>query len=410
MIVCRKCSRRHPDGTEFCVCGAYLEFDGEHVSDPSGPGAVQSTVGTAGSSGSLPPPPPAARESEASRWATEPAPRAAAGAAEPAPWSGFDATPPAPVAAGGGIDAVLPDAPDRVAPTEPIWVDGGARAGDIACRQCGTPNGPERFFCRHCGVSLTGAVDAATTPRPRRVPWWKRLFRRAKTQAGTVDGTTALHRAQGLARGGLSSRTLLFRTGGVVLLLGGLLAFLGPWRGTVTGKVREYLGGNRHPAIDVSADEVTSPPTDPTGAPVAFEFQGAENVVDRKSNTAWATQWLPAGSGFEELPEDGAECQPAPMTDTELVFDFEDPPDVARLEILAGRPDDPRTQYLRPRVLELQVDDEQCTYVALEDTGELAPVAFEHDDIERLVVRIVGVYDEDAVNQTVEISEIVFEK
>ena len=33
MIVCRKCSRRHPDGTEFCACGAYLAFDGERVAD-----------------------------------------------------------------------------------------------------------------------------------------------------------------------------------------------------------------------------------------------------------------------------------------------------------------------------------------------------------------------------------------
>ena len=33
MIICRKCSRRHPDGTDFCACGAFLEFDGERAPD-----------------------------------------------------------------------------------------------------------------------------------------------------------------------------------------------------------------------------------------------------------------------------------------------------------------------------------------------------------------------------------------
>ncbi len=33
MIVCRKCSRRYANGTEFCACGAFLEFDGEYVED-----------------------------------------------------------------------------------------------------------------------------------------------------------------------------------------------------------------------------------------------------------------------------------------------------------------------------------------------------------------------------------------
>ena len=33
MIVCRKCGRRYANGTEFCACGAFLEFDGEYVED-----------------------------------------------------------------------------------------------------------------------------------------------------------------------------------------------------------------------------------------------------------------------------------------------------------------------------------------------------------------------------------------
>ena len=134
--------------------------------------------------------------------------------------------------------------------------------------------------------------------------------------------------------------------------------------------------------------------------------------VDRFANTAWATRWLdPVGPGFETVPTD-TECQPAAMTDTRLVFEFEDPRDIARLQILPGRPelDESRTLFLRPRVLELRADDGACTYVELADTGELVTVDFDHDDVETLTIGIVGVYEPDAPSETVEISEIVVEK
>jgi len=415
MIVCRKCSRRVPDGTEFCVCGAYLEFDGEHVPDatpagaaPAGASPVPPGPTAVTASGPLPPP-PATRPDP---WTSEPAPRGRAVPSEPAPWSGFDATTAEPAAPAGGIDAVLPDAPDRAGPAGPVWVEAGARDGDIVCRHCGTPNGPERFFCRHCGVSLTGAVDPSTTPAPRRAPWWTRMLGGAKRRATATDPTAALQRAQGLARGGLSSRTLLFRTGGVVVLLGGALAFLGPWRGPVLRQARELIGADRHSPVDVDAEEITAQPADPSVAPVVFELQGPENVIDRFANTAWATRWLdPSGPGFETVPDD-TECQPVPMTDSVLVVEFAEPRDIGRLEILAGRPavDETRSQYLRPRVLEVRPDDGPCTYVQLADTGELTPVPFAHDDVSTLTISIVGVYEPDAPTETVEISELVIEK
>lgn len=418
MIVCRKCSRRVADGTEFCVCGAYLEFDGEHVADEGGStAAAPTTPGAAAASppGPLPPPPAARQQPTAADWATEPTAPSARRApvpTEPAPWSGFGSTSAEPAPPPGGIDAVHPDAPERTATTQQVWVEAGARDGDVACRQCGTPNGPERFFCRHCGMSLTGAVDPATTPAAKRTPWWKRLFGGAKARVGATDATTALSRVHGLSRGGMSGRTMLFRSGGVVVLLGGLLAFLGPWRGPVLAKAREAMGADRHSAVDIAPDEVSSPAADVTITPVVFDLQGPENVVDRFANTAWATRWLdPVSPGFEALPED-AECQPAAMTDTRLVFEFEDSRDIARLQILPGRPDidESRTLFRRPRVLELQADDGPCTYVELADVGELVTVDFDRNDVETLTIGIVGVYEPDAPSETVEISEVIVEK
>ena len=52
---------------------------------------------------------------------------------------------------------------------------------------------------------------------------------------------------------GISGKAMLFRTGGVVLVLGGLLAFLGPWSGPAKTKVRELIGADRHSALDVGA-------------------------------------------------------------------------------------------------------------------------------------------------------------
>ena len=309
MIVCRKCGRRTPDGTEFCVCGAYLEFEGERVAEP-GAGAPprcrprRPVRAPARPARCRRRPRPHAQPATTS-WASEPAASRAAAPTEPAPWSGFEPGPTAePGRPSGGIDAVLPDAPERAPSTRPVWVEAGAREGDIACRQCGTPNGPERFFCRHCGMSLTGAVDAATTPPPRRVPWWRRMFRGASAKASSTDATSALMRARGLARGGISGKAMLFRTGGVVLVLGGLLAFLGPWSGPAKTKVRELIGADRHSALDVGPEEVASEAADPSIPPAPFELQGPENVVDRFANTAWATRWLdPIGPGFEDAAE-----------------------------------------------------------------------------------------------------------
>ena len=194
----------------------------------------------------------------------------------------------------------------------------------------------------------------------------------------------ALRRAQGLARGGLSGRAMLFRTGGVVVVLGSLFAFLGPWSGPAKSKVRELISADRHSAIAVSEDEVASVAADPTIAAAPFELQGPENVVDRFANTAWATRWLDSiGPGFEELPPPDTECQPGAMTDTRLVFEFDEPRDIGRLQVLGGRPR--RTSRGRCSGGRACSNCGRTTVRArtsvLDDVGELVAVDFDHDDV-----------------------------
>jgi hypothetical protein len=408
VIVCRKCSRRHPDGTEFCPCGAYLEFDGERVADASDALA--------------PPPTAAATTTAADPWAApaeQKAPQRAGAAvpSEPAPWSGFDTpTTPTPAttrAGGGDIDAVLPDAPTQPV-AGPVPVVETARAGDIVCGACGTPNAPDRYFCRHCGAAIAGAAAARTTAAAQtdRVPWWRRLGRSARRKAGSVDPSSLSRMTHDVARGGISRRTMLFRGGGILLLLGGLLAFLGPWRGTVINRGRDVIGATRYEAISLDPSEVSSEAADPAAEPAQFDMQDASNLVDRFANTAWATRWTNAlGPGFTEAPTDGG-CQPEPMTDSVVRIDLAEPTDLARIRILPGRPDaDPsRTLFGRPRVIELQADDGDCEYIVLDDAGELAVFPFDHDDVSTVTLRIVGIFEPESPNETVEISEIVLDR
>ena len=182
------------------------------------------------------------------------------------------------------------------------------------CRQCGTPNPPERFFCRHCGVSITGAVDVATTPPPRRLPWWKRIFRRAKARSGSTgcDGDGVPRAEPGAWRDvGAHAAVPIGRDHGRARRCARLprsVARHGDGQGSpAAGRRRALLGLRRR----ARRGRRPCPPTRRT-LPAAFELQGPENVVDRFANTAWATRWIATGDGFEEPPPDG-DCQADPV-------------------------------------------------------------------------------------------------
>ncbi|MET0145815.1 MAG: zinc ribbon domain-containing protein [Ilumatobacteraceae bacterium] len=432
MIVCRKCSRRSADGVEFCACGAYLPFDGEPVVDEPAP--ARPTAGAMppppGPSVVPPPPavsgPPAVSRDEPPRRETpsprEPGQREATRRepvrSEPAPWSGFGDDGPTPTTASWGatVDARHPDAPVN-APVDPIWVEQGARAGDVACPRCGAGNGPERQFCRHCGAQLAGGTAAALAPSTassttaRTVPWWRKLTKSARRRAARVDPTSLAMDARAISTGGMSGRTMMFRAGGLALVLAGLLAFLGPWRGTVIASARTLLGGKQYTVID--ADLIDAETVTFTGDATAQSLpqQIAENVIDRHANTSWGTVWLNAvETGAAPVPDDGS-CVTEARTDSALQFTFAEPTDIARIEVLGGRyADDPaRTLYSRPRIVELEIDG-TCHHAELEDAGELVVVDISAGDVTQIDLRIVDVYADAESSTTVEISEVLFEK
>ena len=400
MIICRKCSRRHPDGTDFCACGAFLEFDGERAPDevptspappapPSPPGPADTRVVTSGPEAS----PGAGIESEQSPWSG-------------LPGSGNWADQPATT----GIEARPPDEPLTVRSGEPVVVPSSGRAGDIACARCGTPNAPERQFCQHCGQALVGGAAVVAAPPGQKVPWWRRL--RVPGRLRTVDPQQLAGQARRLSSGGLSSRTVLFRTGGVMVILAGLLAFLGPWRHDVLNWTKDRVGANRYEVVDIDADSILVEATRPAETPESFPLQGPDKLIDRKRNTSWASHWLDlSDTGPQDVPADG-EC-PAPAgTDSFLRIVLPEATDLARLRIQSGRAaDDPTRQgFLRPRVIEARVNGDECDYLELAGDGELEVLDFRHEDVQQLELRVLGVYADPESVPTAEISELVLER
>ena len=118
-----------------------------------------------------------------------------------------------------------------------------------------------------------------------------------------------------------------------------------------------------------------------------------------------------AGHLHDAPPCAAGACSTEARTDRLLRFTFQEPTDIGRVEILAGRydADKARALYTRPRVIELDGRRPVPRYELL-DKGTLQALNFAADDVNQVELRIVDVYREDASSATVEISEVVFER
>jgi hypothetical protein len=150
------------------------------------------------------------------------------------------------------------------------------KPGDLICGECGEGNLPSRKFCGRCGEPLTSAEQV-------RIPWWRRLRRRAKVlKAGSRPGRDG--KARG--RGGVRKVVRKIRTYAFVVVLGfGLLAgFYPPLRTYVTDKFAEL----RREVSGVV--EQTMDPARPVGVTASLESpeHAAKLAFDQFANTYWA--------------------------------------------------------------------------------------------------------------------------
>ncbi|MER5732242.1 zinc ribbon domain-containing protein [Streptomyces sp. NPDC002138] len=217
MRACPVCGASNGAGDDFCGnCGAYLGWsDGaasrapapapepvdsrppaDEESDPPGPSGAEPSPPEPAATRTPPPEArPAGGEDPTARGTREaertpPPPRAAAPPATPeAPPAAPPATPraAAPRAAAPQAATAPVDFPQAVRPAKAVAprpvVRPAAGSDDmtgVPCPACGTPNPPDRRFCRRCAARLT----PTTAPAP--LPWWRTIwpFRR-RTRAGS---------------------------------------------------------------------------------------------------------------------------------------------------------------------------------------------------------------------------------
>ncbi|MGW6574463.1 NADase-type glycan-binding domain-containing protein [Streptomyces sp. NPDC054945] len=137
------------------------------------------------------PRPPADRQDRTGRGAPG-APEAAAPRAV-APRVPAPAAPP-PAAAPRAVAPQVPDSPQPVRPAKAVAPRPVVRTAPVSdsgsgvpCPACGTPNPPDRRFCRRCATPLTPTTTAAP------LPWWRTVWPlRRRTRGGSGRTTRFL--------------------------------------------------------------------------------------------------------------------------------------------------------------------------------------------------------------------------
>ncbi|MEV7938670.1 zinc-ribbon domain-containing protein [Kitasatospora sp. NPDC088264] len=288
MRTCPECGVANEDGDDFCGnCGAYLGWSGTAAATSAAPASGAPGSAAAPPAGANPPaaspaapPAGAAREEPPVRPSAAPAEPPAARPAEPArPSSAAPAAAPAPAptpvpAPASEVPPVRPGAvppqptaarqpaadPVAVQPAKPVAPRPTVRpaAADEAqvgppCPRCGTPNRPDRKFCRRCAEPLTPTELVAA------LPWWRTRwpFRRRVRIGGS----------------GSTLRRMIALLVLAALVVAGVLFY--PAGRNIYEDVLDKLR-------DASA-------ISPTGAAASAEVEGhpAKLTVDGLSNTYW---------------------------------------------------------------------------------------------------------------------------
>ena len=257
-------------------------------------------------------------------------------------------------------------APAEVEPINP---------GDLICGQCGVGNEPTRNFCRRCGATLVAAEVAA------KPPWYRRIFRRkpkAKPLAGTrnagATGTASRHGPSAVTRGKyafLKFKSLKGKVGRIMVIVGilGVVVFsFGPGRDTVDDwyhSVKRLV----FPEYD---------PVRPVAVSATSELDGhpAAAAIDQIKNSYWA-----------EGAEGNGEGQG-------LVFDFEEPIDLAKVGFTSGASSKPEDFVTQPRIRELQLlfDDGTTKTVELADKADFQSFDVERSGVTQVQLQIISVY------------------
>lgn len=439
MIVCKDCGHQNTNSVTFCTsCGTFLEWAGESVPtgvhaaipDPNAPpetplSRIEPTVEPPDEPAPAPEPgaPSAASapafqaqrlpviSDPAGETPIGPAPPSSAAPAEAAP-DEPKAPPPArpgtqvlramrmkarpappPVAPSG--PAARPPAeeherrPPRPPSAEPARPQ--TNPGDIFCSSCGTPNDPSRHYCRSCGSQLAAGSVAPT----RRLPWWRRLFRRTPKAAVVLpagarpSGTGSRRRGSTVGGGAVNSvahvARRFFQVIAVLAALGIAVVAIGPWRSHAKSTVRGWIDDARR----VVQPHYVAITPDRISASTSLKAAPAANAFDGVTETFWAEAAHGQGAGQK------------------LTVRFAKPVDIARIGVLDGDQSKPQAFATRPvpSALSLVFYDANGAVVgrkrvSLEQTPKFQRKSAGANGVSRLVITILSTYPAEKGDRT----------
>jgi hypothetical protein len=387
-IECR-CDRRHPLGTEWCSCGAYLPHDGKIVAARSVP-----TTGAETGSAGVVERPAAVFEPPPRNDYFEPVDIDEASSPAFAMVTNAPATSPA--------DAYEPGLEQHPTDGGSPFDDRVPRPDDLVCPSvtCHLRNDSTRTFCRRCGARLRSET---TEDHDVMLPWWRRLWARITGRNPRRAAMNAQDRAYRVR--GLTARARMVRSGAVVGLLAVSGLSLSPTiRTKAIDRVKDLAFADRYSFVNVS-DVSTSSATVAGWEP--------ELVDDGSYNRAWAAPWGVGFAGLEVAGEEAVCLDPGFPT---LRLTLDQTSDVDRLRIWSGTWESDESRALRPRPKMLQVQPVTadgpgtCTFLPLEDTPEEQVAKVDLRDAVAVDVSIVGVYLGDGSSDLVAISELWLER
>lgn len=254
----------------------------------------------------------------------------------------------------------------RVAPKPPKAKGREYKPGDKICGQCGEGNDPARKFCRKCGTSL---VEAAVAAQPS---WWKRTFSKKKKtlKAGErntrADGTLKDGRPR-VFQGLKKTFNVLFAILAILLMI----AFIGPWRGSVMGTVRDATSKVKR----IFVAEYEPLHADGIEATSSLPDHPAAMAIDGATNFAWQENAQGDGEGQK------------------LVLTFNQQVNVDQIGIRSGASNE-QEEFLaqpRPRELHIVFSNGAQTDIRLKDTPDFQTFKVKAHDIVRMEITVTSV-------------------
>jgi ribosomal protein L40E len=286
--------------------------------------------------------------------------------------------------------AVPPDQPAARLPIAPTAQPRQAAAaavrehqpqpGDRICGNCGAANDAARKFCRRCGTTLLNAEVVGA----KKVPWWRRIFRRRPKQYAAGERTKAMQ-AGGSRSTGRGSRVSRIIQGVIGLLL---IASISGY--VVVPTFRQAVNSAASTAVSQLSHLINPKLVPVRPVTVTSNDQVSGHPASQMFDTYANTDWRANGQ------------QP------KVVVGFDHSFDLGALIVHAGAADK-FTDTRRPSKLQLTFPDGTTTVIDLEDDNKAQTINVDKSGIDGFTLEVLSSYG--PTSAPVVISEIeVFAK